>query len=122
MYGLLNNYDVLKVTINGGSNRIDSAPITSDIHVPGDKIEVKRVTPSSFEMSFFRTYVMNTTAHYDLAIPEGMFLYSDIGTQGIFVALVQEIHMGKNDYSETISYVDYEWSCLTARPFSSLYN
>lgn len=122
LYGLLNNYDVLRITINGGSNRIDSAPITSDIHVPGDKIEVKRVTPSSFEMSFFRTYVMNTTAHYDLAIPEGMFLYSDIGTKGIFVALVQEIHMGKNDYSETISYVDYEWSCLTARPFSSLYN
>ncbi|MEG7682969.1 hypothetical protein, partial [Listeria monocytogenes] len=70
MYGLLNNYDVLKVTINGGSNRIDSAPIASDIHVPGDKIEVKRVTPSSFEMSFFRSYVMTTSSQYALAVPE----------------------------------------------------
>jgi len=121
LYGLLNNYDVLKITNIGAQNRMDSSPIASDIHVPGDRIEVKRVTESGFEMSFFRTYVMNTTAHYDLAIPEGMFLYSDIGTKGKFVALVPEANMGKNDYSETISYVDYEWTCITSRPFSSLY-
>lgn len=122
LYGLLNNYDVLKVTITGVSNRIDSTPTTTDIHVPGDKIEVKRVTESSFEMSFFRSYVMNTASVIALAVPEGMFLYSDVGYSGRFVAIVPETHMGKDEYSETITYVDFSWTALTSRPFSSLYN
>lgn len=122
LYGLVNTFDVLKVTIVGAQNRMDTTPLDPDFNSPADRIEVVHVTESGFEMSFFRTYVMNTTAHYDLAIPEGVYLYSDIGTQGKFVALVQEVHMGKNDYTETLSYVDFSWTAITSRPFSSLYN
>lgn len=113
--GLSYSYDARRLWVEG-SNQSKSELAIGKTGWPVNA-QIRFMTESSFRLNFdtTQTFTTNTASTYLVQNP---LLYFNAGTVSKFVAIVAETHMGKQDQSEFLTYVDYSWTALTSRPFS----
>lgn len=115
LFGVSWSYTGRRLWSDGGAN-LKSEMIAGDSGWP-TIAKISFITDSSFRFQFSTSKTFVASTYSALEVQDPIFYFGGPAIAK-FVGIVPETHMGQQNRSEFLDYVDYSWTALTSRPFS----